>query len=74
MNRDLTKQEAETLEAIIDASSLQAVVMALSEICGEKSEHVLTNWQDKALAREWAEACGQLGVLAVTGAAGRLSR
>jgi hypothetical protein len=60
--RDLTKQEAESLEHLIDLCGVQAVTEALSTICGEKSEHVAANWQDKGLARAWATAEGALGV------------
>lgn len=63
MSRDLTKAEKEALELLIDSASLQSVIMGLSEICGGKAEHVLTNWQDKATAREWSTAEGLLGFM-----------
>jgi hypothetical protein len=34
--RDLDKQEMFELEALIDSCGLSSVLMALSEICGEK--------------------------------------
>ena len=64
-NRDLTTQERDALEALVDASNLTAVVQALSEICDAKAEHIATNWQDDPLARAWAWACGTLGVASV---------
>lgn len=44
------------LEALIDKTSVAAVCDALSEICAEKAEHVLTNWQDDVTASHWAKA------------------
>jgi len=64
-NRDLTEQERDALEALVDASNLMAVVQALSEICDAKAEHVRANWQDEPLARAWAWACGSLGLAAI---------
>ena len=61
--RDLNQTERDTLEALVDSCGLSSVLMALSEVCGEKAEHILTNWQDKALARDWATAEGRIGVL-----------
>jgi hypothetical protein len=59
--RDLDTPERETLERLIDARGLSSVLMALSEICGEKSEHLLANWQDKKLAKDWATLEGAIG-------------
>ena len=61
MKRDLTKSEKLTLESLVDTASLQGVLMALSEICGEKAEHIETNWQDKWTARQWRTAEGAIG-------------
>jgi len=49
----LDNHDKDTLEAMIDGASVCEVLAALAEICDGKAEHVLTNWQDKALAREW---------------------
>jgi len=57
-NRDLTQQERDTLESFIDQSNLGAVLEALSDIVGEKSEHIRSNWQDAGLAEVWARASG----------------
>jgi hypothetical protein len=61
--RDLTLGEKEDLERLIDKTSLQSVLMALSEICGEKAEHVESMWQDRKMTREWATLCGAIGVI-----------
>lgn len=60
--RDLTQDERETLERMIDAAGLGSVLEALSEVCDEKAEHIRVNWQDSSTARAWAEACGVIGV------------
>lgn len=65
-NRDLNTQERETLEGLIDATSVVAVMQALSEICSEKADHVRTNWQDAKLARMWDTAAGQIGCASTT--------
>lgn len=52
----------EELEALIDATSLLDVLTALECICGEKAEHIRTNWQDRITARHWDKAstvCGK---------------
>ena len=45
--------DLEALEAMVDRHGLDGVLSILTEICNEKSEHVLVNWQDKALAKNW---------------------
>ena len=53
----------EELEALIDATSLQHVLIGLECICGEKAEHIRVNRQDKATARPWDAAsklCGKI--------------
>lgn len=73
MNRDLTADERNTLEALIDAANLGAVVCALSEICDAKAEHIREAWQDEPIARQWDDGCGVLG-LAFTKLPTQLSR
>ena len=41
------------LEAMVDRDGLDGVLDALAGICGEKAEHLRTNWQDKGAARTW---------------------
>ena len=65
MTRDLTQVERDTLEAIIDCTSVKAMLEAISDICGAKEEHIIANWQDKKTARVWAEACGHVGCASV---------
>lgn len=56
-NRDLTQEERDALESFIDQANLGAVLEALSDIVGEKSEHIRSNWQDDGLADDWGRAC-----------------
>ena len=54
MPRDLTQGERDTLESTIDVCGIDAVLTAISEICGLKAEHIAVNWQDVPLAKRWA--------------------
>jgi len=65
MTRELTRVESDTLEALIDLTSVKAVLEAISDICGAKEEHIIANWQDEKTARVWAEACGLVGCASV---------
>ena len=50
-------QETKTaLEEMIDAQGLRTLLAMLSEICGEKQEHVASNWQDEESAKNWRKA------------------
>jgi hypothetical protein len=61
-NRDLNQTELDTLEAMVDAAGIEAVVQGLSEICGLKADHIAHAWQDTILAKRWATMEGALGV------------
>lgn len=41
------------LEGLIDKTSLEHIVILLTNICHEKADHVRTNWQDERLAKSW---------------------
>lgn len=52
------------LETLIDTNSFYHVLEALVNVCGEKEEHVRTNWQDSQLAGDWSDIGERLaGVL-----------
>lgn len=51
-----TQEQMDTLEAIVDASSLAAVLEGLSEVCHAKAEHIRSNWQDRLSACVWDAA------------------
>ena len=48
-----TQEMQDTLEALIDGSTLANVVNALVHISEEKAEHIRSHWQDEALAKTW---------------------
>lgn len=59
----LSEQQMSDLEALIDSRSIEQVLIAISEICGAKAEHVAHAWQDAALAKRWATIEGAIGVI-----------
>ena len=65
-SRDLTPAEALQLELLVDASSVQAVLQSLSEICGLKAEHIEEAWHDHDLAKTWSTAEGAIGCFSVS--------
>ncbi len=44
------------LENIVDRVGIEKLLIALSDVCAEKAEHVRTNWQDQKLATLWDRA------------------
>jgi hypothetical protein len=58
---NLGKNEIDILETIIDKRGIDQVLIALSELCGAKAEHILANWQDRILAKRWATVEGAIG-------------
>lgn len=60
---DFASAEIIRLETMIDKHGISQMLMALSEICGAKSEHILANWQDVVLAKRWATLEGAIGVI-----------
>lgn len=43
--------DLEDLEGMVDRHGLSGVLSMLSDICGEKSAHLCSNWQDTASGR-----------------------
>jgi hypothetical protein len=60
MSRDLTYDEQRQIEALIDAAGAAAVLVAVANICGEKAEHIASNWQDANLAKRWTKLGGKV--------------
>lgn len=56
----MTSEDQTTLEALVDRWGLHSVTDTLSGICGLKSEHITSSWQDNRLAAEWAIAEAEL--------------
>jgi hypothetical protein len=61
-HRDLNQSDLNTLEAMVYAAGIEAVLQGLSEICGLKADHISQAWQDAPLAKRWATLEGALGV------------
>jgi hypothetical protein len=49
------------IEGLIDQHGLNAVLSAIVLVCGEKAEHIATNWQENTVAAKWDEAANRLG-------------
>ena len=56
----LDQEQKNTLEALIDETSLRAVVAAIAEIARDKAEHIRTNWQDNITAQAWDMSASRL--------------
>jgi hypothetical protein len=54
-----------SLEKLIDRHGIADTLIALSEICGAKAEHIATNWQDAHLAKRWATVEGAIGCIVI---------
>ena len=50
----MRQPDKDALEQFVDAYGLSDVLSALSDICGDKAEHLRSNWQDRASANVWA--------------------
>ena len=57
---DTQQDRINTLELLVDKSSITEVLIALELVAREKSEHIVCNYQDKALAKDWNRAANAL--------------
>jgi hypothetical protein len=48
------------LESLIDSKGLGYILNSLVDICNGKADHVLENWQDKELYRQWSKTANKL--------------
>ena len=55
-NRLPTKADADTLENMIDRTSLYEVLSIIEGICAAKADHLRSNWQDDYAAKLWDRA------------------
>lgn len=53
----------DAIEALIDKTTLCAVIDALATVCDEKASHIRETWQDNETARAWDDAGGKLAKL-----------
>lgn len=60
---NLDEQQLTDLEKLIDSRGIDQVLVAVSEICGHKAEHIAHAWQDAGLAKRWATLEGAIGVI-----------
>jgi hypothetical protein len=56
----------ESLEHLIDKTSLHIVLGCLAQVCFAKSEHIGSNWQDRNLAKGWEQEGKRLMIQADT--------
>lgn len=49
------------MEQYVDSNSLEELLSLVEEICQEKASHVLENWQDKGLAKQWEHRAKTIG-------------
>lgn len=59
----LDREQQETLEGLVDRTSLQEVLEALGEMCHSKASHLRVNWQSYYEAREWEKVGRKLDSL-----------
>ena len=59
--RPVNSAEYSALEKLIDECGGRAVILAVSDIFGDKAEHIRANWQDDALGHDWQSAANLLG-------------
>ena len=52
--------QRDELEALIDLGGVEEMLSALVMICNEKADHVMTNWQDRNLARVWQRCAREI--------------
>lgn len=51
-----TQKDLSELEQMIDRYTVTGVVELMADICGEKSQHILEAYQDKATSKYWQKA------------------
>lgn len=66
MQESKVSSHFEQIESIVDQSSVDQLILKLSRICYEKSEHIESEWQDKKTARVWRRAAARLARLGGT--------
>lgn len=61
---DHTEQVKHDLETLIDLHGLPFVLNMIADVCNEKGDHVLSNWQDDKLANTWDRYAVKIAALA----------
>ena len=52
------------LESIIDSVGLAYAIELMSVVCGEKADHLESNWQDYIAAKDWTKDGNRLSSVA----------
>ena len=52
------------LESIIDSVGLAYAIELMSVVCGEKADHLESNWQDYSAAKDWTKDGNRLTMVA----------
>ncbi len=60
MNTKHTQEIKDQLEQLIDSYTLAEILTLLTEVCHEKADHILSNWNDENLAHCWTDAARQI--------------
>lgn len=66
-------QNAGKLEQVVDDCGLLETLTAIALICEEKALHIESNWQDRALARQWKQAAERVHAAAASKAVDSVS-
>jgi dissimilatory sulfite reductase (desulfoviridin) alpha/beta subunit len=52
------------IEELIDKVGLEDFLTAIEEVCYQKEEHIIANWQDTFLANKWHKVAKMVGMAA----------
>ena len=69
----VTQELKDSLETLLDNSTLETLLSALSDVCYEKAEHLLSAWQDRATSKAWSHAAKQVDTLSAHSAIRQVS-
>lgn len=73
-NKDLNQDQRDSLEALMDECGVQAILEALSAICGEKADHIEQSYNDSITAKVWRTVEGEIGCASVSVSISAVSR
>jgi hypothetical protein len=74
MNIDLNQDQRDALEGLMDVCGVQAVLEALSIICGEKADHIEASYDDAVTAKAWRTVEGEMGCASTSKNVAAISR
>ena len=60
----MNAKDTDSLEGLLDKTTLQDFLETLAEICNEKADHLRANWQDNATAKLWDAAAKRVEFVA----------